>query len=163
MSFSGAQAARARPMAGTGPVGSCWYRGLTRVHSMGTYRRPSSLPQLGNLQTVKLRSRLRANMRNFNGVGAFMLSVVLAFFRLAARKQQPGLPTISCHLAKHGIAGRQHPLVRCKMLRSRAPDQPRMCRPCSFAPRGICRSAEECNFCHVPGEAVLPRFAAKTD
>mmetsp|Transcript_1220 Transcript_1220/g.2761 ORF Transcript_1220/g.2761 Transcript_1220/m.2761 type:complete len:434 (+) Transcript_1220:40-1341(+) len=38
-----------------------------------------------------------------------------------------------------------------------------MCRPCSFAPRGICRSAEECNFCHVPGHAAPARRPSKKE
>jgi len=38
-----------------------------------------------------------------------------------------------------------------------------MCRPCSFAPRGICRSADECNFCHVPGHAAPARRPSKKE
>lgn len=36
-----------------------------------------------------------------------------------------------------------------------------ICRPCTFFPRGICRSGEECGFCHGPGHHTARRPSKK--
>ncbi|CAE7568541.1 unnamed protein product [Symbiodinium natans] len=38
-----------------------------------------------------------------------------------------------------------------------------ICKPCSFAPRGICRAADACNFCHAPGHAAPTRRPSKKE
>ena len=53
------------------------------------------------------------------------------------------------------ISGRTGP---CKPDSKPSPHFPRICKPCSFAPRGICRAADACNFCHAPGDGAKSLF-----
>eukprot|EP00913_Durusdinium_trenchii_P011772 g11058.t1 len=36
-----------------------------------------------------------------------------------------------------------------------------LCKPCSFAPRGICRSGDDCDFCHAPSHRAPLRRPSK--
>ncbi|CAJ1397257.1 unnamed protein product [Effrenium voratum] len=38
-----------------------------------------------------------------------------------------------------------------------------LCKPCSFAPRGICRSGEDCEFCHAPSHRAPLRRPSKKE
>eukprot|EP00440_Ansanella_granifera_P044339 gb/GFBE01048055.1/.p1 GENE.gb/GFBE01048055.1/~~gb/GFBE01048055.1/.p1 ORF type:complete len:430 (+),score=62.51 gb/GFBE01048055.1/:1-1290(+) len=38
-----------------------------------------------------------------------------------------------------------------------------ICKPCSFAPRGLCRNEEECSFCHAPGHRAPQRRPSKKE
>lgn len=38
-----------------------------------------------------------------------------------------------------------------------------LCKPCSFAPRGICRSGDDCDFCHAPSHRAPLRRPSKKE
>lgn len=38
-----------------------------------------------------------------------------------------------------------------------------LCKPCSFAPRGICRSGDNCDFCHAPSHRAPLRRPSKKE